>query len=109
MRPRCDPSCDDWRDAGRASEPWSWGALPPSTTVDVVTVDDSDEEVAHTFTVTIALDAMSEPVCVLGTAMATVTIVDNDDPNPALSIADASVIEGTGPGTTTISFEVAPG
>ena len=46
------------------------------------------------------------PVLRIGNAVATVTIIDNDDPSPTLSIADASVTEGTGAGTTTISFDV---
>lgn len=77
----------------------------PSATIDVATTDDPDVEGAETFTVTLTAPG-GDPFCGLGDAVATVTIIDNDDLAPTLSIADASVTEGTGVGTTTISFDV---
>lgn len=82
----------------------SFGGLP-STTIDVDTADDADIEGAETFTVALSAPG-GDPLCGIGQSVATVTIIDNDDPNPSLSIADASIIEGTGAGTTTIAFDV---
>jgi hypothetical protein len=78
----------------------------PSTTFNVVTSDDPDIEGSETFTVQLSTPG-GDAECALGDAVATVTIIDNDDPSPTLSIADASVTEGSGAGTTTISFDVA--
>ena len=71
--------------------------------VSLVIDDDAEVEGAEDFTIAMTL-LPSQPNCLLADAQSTVTIVDNDDPAPSLSIADASVTEGTGAGTTTISF-----
>lgn len=75
--------------------------FPAGTTLQVLTVvvnGDTLDEPAETFTVT-----LSSPVnATLGTASATGTITDDDAP-PAISVADATTVEGNG-GTTTVTF-----
>lgn len=72
-----------------------------SASVVVPLVNDALDEADETFTVT-----LSNPTGgVLGVAQRTVTIVD-DDPLPALRIADAAVVEGN-TGTAALTFTVA--
>lgn len=70
-------------------------------TIIVPVLGDSSVEVDETFAVN-----LSAPVnATLGDAQAQVTIL-NDDVLPALSVADASTPEGTGAGSSTLSFIV---
>ena len=71
-----------------------------SVSVGIPIVDDALDEADETFTVTLSNPAGG----VLGVPQRTVTIVDND-PLPALRIADAVVLEGDS-GTTALSFTV---
>ncbi len=58
----------------------------------------------ETMTLTVTGDGTSP--CIISDGVATGTIVNDDIPQPPLTIADARVIEGTGPGTTAISFDL---
>ena len=62
-------------------------------------VDDDLVEGPETYTLTIALLPASDPACVLGDAIATVTIT-SDDVASVVSIADGSVTEGASASTT---------
>ena len=69
-------------------------------TITVPIINDALDEDDETFTVTLSSPSGGR----LGTAVATVTILD-DDPPPALSIGSVSVAEGNA-GTTTVLFPV---
>jgi chitinase len=71
-----------------------------STTVDVPVLDDAIAEGSEDLTLTLS----NEVHGTLGTASGTGTITD-DDAVPAVSIADASVVEGNS-GTTNLTFTV---
>ena len=86
---------------------------------DVTAVFDTDDVTLHrTFGIT--RDAVFEPdetmtltvtgdgpnPCVIADGVATGTIVNDDIEPPPLSLADARVTEGTGPGSTAISFDL---
>jgi Calx-beta domain/HYR domain len=60
------------------------------------------DEADETFTVTITGNGATP--CAIGDGVATGTVLDDDLPLPTLSIADASVVEGTGAGATTIDL-----
>jgi hypothetical protein len=96
---------------GTAEEPGDYDALTgllsvtsmASDVLGLTIVDDDFVEVDETFTVTITLDASSDPQCELGDAEATITIV-SDDVASVVSIADATVTEGVAPSQATISM-----
>ena len=67
---------------------------------------DAIDEPNETFTVTITGDAGHPNPCPIGDGVATGTIIDDDLPLQPLSIADASVTEGTGAGSTAINLIV---
>src|SRR5512145_291367 len=86
---------------------------------DVTAVFDTDDVTLHR-TYGITRDAVFEPdetmtltvtgdgpnPCIIADGVATGTLVNDDIPQPPLSLADARVTEGTGPGTTAISFDL---
>lgn len=69
----------------------------------VITRDATDEP-DETFTVALLPDELHNVPCVIDDGEATGTINDDDLPLQPLSIADASVTEGTGAGSTAISL-----
>jgi LPXTG-motif cell wall-anchored protein len=64
------------------------------------------DELNETFTLTLSPDPAHPVPCAIGDGVATGTILDDDLPLPLLSVADGSVVEGTGAGTTTIDLVV---
>ena len=78
------------------------GTLPRSFGITRDVTDESDE----TFTLTITGDGATPCVIADGTATGTITNDDDPPPPPTLSIADATVVEGTGAGTTNISLDL---
>ncbi|MEP1079566.1 Ig-like domain-containing protein [Leptolyngbya sp. PL-A3] len=75
-------------------------------TIGFYTYDDTEDESAETFTVTLT----SPTNAVIGTATATGTIIDNDAPPdfvPTLSITDQSVSEGAGTATFIVTLSKA--
>lgn len=87
-------------DYASASGTLSFAAGVTSRTIDVTLVDDGLDEPDETLTLTLS----SPSQATLGTASATGTVEDDDDP-PAVSVDDVSAAEGSG-GPTAFGFTV---
>jgi hypothetical protein len=81
----------------------SVAAAASSQTINVPITNDVSDETNETFTFTIVAGTNSQ----LTDGVATVTIVDNDDPAPTLSVADVMVSEAAGTATLTITRSAA--
>ena len=81
----------DYTERGDSGIPFD-GSAGATRTFTVSTTEDTDEEDDETFTVNLVVSGTSETVTATDTG--TGTIVDDDGPAPALTVADASAVEG---------------